>query len=411
MSARPRGDGGLSWDERRKRWIASTTIGYDGRGKRIVRRAAGRTRTEAKNKLRELLRDKDDGLSIANDGYTVAQAVNDWLAFGLINRDPATLKKNMWLCEKHILPRLGARKLKDLRATEVETWLSQLAPTLSTRTLQDVRACLNRSVKRAMARDRVKRNVVELTEVPRGRAGRPSKALTAQQADDVLVKTAADHLHHYIVVSLLTGARTEELRALRWEHVHLDGDPDAIPPVPPFIEVWRSVRKGGETKTRKSRRTLALPERCTEALRGQRGQQVADRLLAGGRWQETGLVFTSLAGTEMNAANVRRDFRRALALVPGLNPQDWTPRELRHSFVSLLSDAGVPLEAISQLVGHSGTSVTELIYRHQIRPVIQTGAKVMDALFRPPESVDVVTQLVTQGQEPSQLADSEPPSD
>ena len=64
----------------------------------------------------------------------------------------------------------------------------------------------------------------------------------------------------------------------------------------------------------------------------------------------------------MLAGNVRRDFRRALALVPGLNPSEWTPRELRHSFVSLLSDAGVPLEQISQLVGHSGTTVTELVY-------------------------------------------------
>ena len=74
-------------------------------------------------------------------------------------------------------------------------------------------------------------------------------------------------------------------------------------------------------------------------------------------------------------------FRRALALVPELDPVAWTPRELRHSFVSLLSDAGVPVEAISRLVGHSGTSVTELVYRHQIRPVIQTGATAMDRLF------------------------------
>ena len=76
-------------------------------------------------------------------------------------------------------------------------------------------------------------------------------------------------------------------------------------------------------------------------------------------------------------------FRRALRLVAGLDPGEWTPRELRHSFVSILSDAGVPLEQISQLVGHSGTTVTELIYRHQLRPVIQTGATVMDELFKP----------------------------
>ena len=64
----------------------------------------------------------------------------------------------------------------------------------------------------------------------------------------------------------------------------------------------------------------------------------------------------------------------------GLDPKEWT-RELRHSFVSLLSDAGVPAEEISRLVGHSGTSVTELVYRHQIRPVIQTGATATDRLF------------------------------
>lgn len=65
----------------------------------------------------------------------------------------------------------------------------------------------------------------------------------------------------------------------------------------------------------------------------------------------------------------------------GLNPADWTPRELRHSFVSLLSDAGVPIEQISRLVGHSGTTTTETVYRKQIRPVITDGAEVMDRLF------------------------------
>jgi integrase len=60
---------------------------------------------------------------------------------------------------------------------------------------------------------------------------------------------------------------------------------------------------------------------------------------------------------------------------------EWTPRELRHSFVSLLSDAGVPIEQISRLVGHSGTTTTETICRKQIRPVIVHGADVMDRIF------------------------------
>ena len=41
--------------------------------------------------------------------------------------------------------------------------------------------------------------------------------------------------------------------------------------------------------------------------------------------------------------------------------QEWTPGELRHSFVSLLADAGVPIEQISRLVGHGGTTVTEML--------------------------------------------------
>lgn len=60
---------------------------------------------------------------------------------------------------------------------------------------------------------------------------------------------------------------------------------------------------------------------------------------------------------------------------------EWTPHELRHSFVSLLSDRGMPIEQISRLMGHNGTTVTELVYRHQIRPVIEQGAETMDHIF------------------------------
>ena len=55
-SRRSRGDGGLHWDQRRQRWVATSTVGYDGRGKRLVRHGYGRTKTEAKAKLRDLLR-------------------------------------------------------------------------------------------------------------------------------------------------------------------------------------------------------------------------------------------------------------------------------------------------------------------------------------------------------------------
>src|SRR6185437_3479678 len=294
----------------------------------------------------------------------------------------------------HIIPCLGARKLRDLSAQDIEKWLTDNAATLSTRTLQALHSCLNRAVKRAMARDKVKRNVVALCSVPKGQPGRPSKALTLAQAEAVLATPRADlgprrsprHTRRHPTHTPPppppppppnTNTPPTPTHPPPTPHPH----PTHTPPTPPHIAVWRSVRAGADTKTRKSRRTLALPQRCVEALHAHRKQQDHDRITAGPRWHEHHLVFASKVGTPLDPSHVRREFRRAIRGAPGINPNEWTPRELRHSFVSLLSDSGVPLEEISRLVGHSSTAVTELVYRKQIRPVLQQGATAMDRLF------------------------------
>lgn len=280
-----------------------------------------------------------------------------------------------------MIPDLGPRKLTELTAEDVDRWLAAKARTLSTRTLREIKSILRRAVTRAQARDKVKRNVVLLCETPTGQIGRPSKALSLDQAQALIDKATGSTMGAYLTLSLLTGARTEELRALTWSHVDLDGDPAVSPPVLPHMMVWRSVRAGGDTKTRKSRRTLALPERCVEALREQHDRQRATRALAGDRWVNNDLVFASEVGTELDSANVRRGFRR-VATAAGLDASAWTPREMRHSFVSLLSDEGVPIEQIARLVGHAGGStVTETVYRKQLRPVIHDGATVMNRVF------------------------------
>jgi integrase len=362
-------------------WIASVTVGYTPSGKRIAKRASGTSKTTAQRKLKEIIREYHDGLAVAPDGHTVAEAVRDWLAHGLNRRSQKTIITCTILSNTHIIPALGARKLKDLRADDIDQWLAGKSRTLSTATLYRLHSCLNRAIKRAMARDKVRRNVVELCTVPTGQTGRLSKALTLAQAEAVLQAARPSRMHAYIVVSLLTGARTEELRALTWNHVDLDGDPHAEPALPPHVEVWRSVRASGDTKTRKSRRTLALPKRCVDALRALRDRQERERAVAGSRWHDNGLVFTSQYGSALNPANVRRDFRKAIDSATGVDAREWTPREPRHSFVSLLSDNDMPLEEISRLVGHQSTLVTELIYRKQIRPVMQTGAEAMDRIF------------------------------
>ncbi|MDT7551487.1 MAG: hypothetical protein QOI16_23 [Pseudonocardiales bacterium] len=80
-------------------------------------------------------------------------------------------------------------------------------------------------------------------------------------------------------------------------------------------------------------------------------------------------MFASENGTALDSANVRRGVRNIAATAAGLDADAWTPRELRHSFVSLLSDEGVPIERIARLVGHvGGSKVTEAVDRKQLDP-------------------------------------------
>ena len=113
---RSRGEGGLHWDASRQRWIATATIGFDGRGKRVTRKASGTTKTAAKNKLREILRDHADGLTVNGGSDTVEDAVRDWLAYGLAGRAASTATNYSSIAEARIIsvagPRAAARPVR-----------------------------------------------------------------------------------------------------------------------------------------------------------------------------------------------------------------------------------------------------------------------------------------------------------
>jgi site-specific recombinase XerD len=107
--------------------------------------------------------------------------------------------------------------------------------------------------------------------------------------------------------------------------------------------------------------------------------QAHDRALAPERWQDTGLVFATHLGAALDAANVRKMFKRVCRQAE--IGDSWTPREVRTSFVSLMSHHGVSIEEIARLVGHASTRTTEIVHRRELRPVITTGAEIMDEVF------------------------------
>ena len=406
---RRRGEDGISFEHRgpcsdpqRHRhcpglWRGELTLGYSGDGKRQRRKVSGKTKAAVVDKLRDLHHQLDKGITpkAGYAHYTVRQAAQDWLASGLDGRSPKTVTKNQNVLEP-ILAVIGARKLRDLTAADVRQALAAMAAGYSTAAVSMGHLALKRAIRHAEANDLVSRNVAVLADTPKGQEGRPSKSLTLDQAAALTttartlpvmelrpglkdVRRPAELMHAYIVLSLLCGLRTEEARALRWAHVDLDGDPAARPSVPPHVAVWRSVRAHGETKTERSRRTLALPAAAVQTLRALRETQAEERLAAGEDWQDTGLVFTTHLGAALDAGNVRKMFKR-VCTGAGIG-DSWTPRELRTSFVSLMSHRGVSIEEIARLAGHASTRTTEVVYRRELRPIITTGAEVMDELF------------------------------
>jgi integrase len=146
------------------------------------------------------------------------------------------------------------------------------------------------------------------------------------------------------------------------------------------VAVWRSVRLQAETKTERSRRTLALPRLAAGTLRAWQHVQTEERTLAADKWQDSGLVFTTHRGAPPDAANVRKMFER-VCREAGMGA-DWTPRELRTTVVNLISQRGVSIEEIARLAGHASTRTTEVVYRRELRPVITTGAEITDEVFR-----------------------------
>ena len=388
---RGHGEDSIYWDASKGRYTGAVSLGFSPAGTRIRKKVSGRTKAEVRDKLRELHQQVDSGLR-PRRRYTVGDALEDWLAHGVDGLSARTVTLYRGTIVKALTEQLGAVRLTELTAGDVQGALAAMAPRLSTRTLQIAHNVLVRAIRQAERDDLVARNVAALVKPPKGQlGGRPSKSLTLEQAIALMAAAEGTRLEAYIAVSLLTGLRTEEVRALRWDHIVAWADGQWQPASEAGFDheqlavfVWRADRAGGDTKTPNSRRTLALPRRCVEALREHRAQQAEDRLAAGPLWQDHNLVFASTVGTPLDDHNVRRQFR-VITEAAGLG-RTWVPRELRHTFVSLLSAHGVPVEAIALLAGHNQTATTELVYRHQIVPALTRGAEVMDQIFGLPSS-------------------------
>jgi integrase len=154
------------------------------------------------------------------------------------------------------------------------------------------------------------------------------------------------------------------------------------------VHFWRSASKSGDTKTPKSKRSLILPKRAIAALKAHKERQDRERHNAGEAWHANNLVFSHENGDAYTSDALNWRFSM-MTRKAGIG--HWHAHEGRHTAVSIMSSNGVPIQEISDTVGHKSTHVTETVYRHVIVPAIRGGATIMDDIFDEADNDDAQT--------------------
>lgn len=148
--------------------------------------------------------------------------------------------------------------------------------------------------------------------------------------------------------------RRGELLGLRWQDVSTDAVTIRQTVVPVAGKLTISI-----PKTAKGKRRVAFSPDMGQVLAEHRLRQDAER--CGMEWVDSGLVFTTLAGTAIHPDGVKRHW---LALQERAGVPRVRLHDLRHLHVSLLIRNGVDARSIADRVGHSRTSMTMDVYAH-----------------------------------------------
>ena len=379
---RDNGDGSLYFDDAKQRWVGQLDLGTDAAGRRVRPRVSAKTKTEARARLDVLRQAHGAGQDLTARSTTFTELAQLWLERGLPpGVSPSTRANYTSMLNQHVLPAFGHRKVTDLRPEDVEQLLDHMAKNgYAGRSVRLTLGLIRRILRLGERRSIVIRNVAGAVEAPAAGPARARAGLTPDQARALMAAADGDRFGALVTVSLLLGLRPGEAAGLTWQAVDLQSEPATV-------TVSHSLRRDGklltlvQPKTPTSYRTLALPHTCTQALARQRDLQAQDQRLAGRRWHNTdGLVFTNELGGPLDPSNVRRVLTR-LAHQAGLGHVH--PHLLRHAAASLMSDAGVSIEQISDTLGHRSSNVTAEIYRRPINPIRTGHVAAMNRLSQP----------------------------
>lgn len=186
---------------------------------------------------------------------------------------------------------------------------------------------------------------------------------TVSQIDQLLAmvnESSPDVYYAAIYLTVYTGLRSSEVRALRWMDIDFKDN---------TIQIEQTIYKNKlkkmtfpDTKNESSNRKLTIPKECIKILKDLRRQQIQEKLETGVQLEETDLVFIKPDGTPMSKDALRYHYDKAAKAVgasTGIH-------KLRHAHATLMLEAGVETKVASKRLGHSSVVITADIYQ-QVR--------------------------------------------
>jgi integrase len=366
-------------EKRPGRWELRVDLAPDpvsGKRRRLSRMHQGTKRT-AQRALAVLVATADE--QRGGTDATLAVLLEEWMRIIDRDRSPRTADGYRRLIDSRIVPTLGHVPLSRLEPRQLDVWYAQLsAEGLAPRTVRNIHAVIRTALGQAMRWGWVQRNVAELAT--------PPSVPTDQHrtVGDDAVFTALDAAAAWdpdfgtmVAVAAATGCRRGELCALRWDDLDL---------VHGFVWIRRGIvavaGKGLIEKDTKSHRARRVHiDAVTVAALVEHRARVMERA----RLCEVDLAADAFVFSPEPHGRVpvppdrvshtwQRICRRAG--VSGVRLHD-----LRHWHATYLLGQRVPLEAVSERLGHGLKSTTHDFYAHAVPAHEELAAAELGAAF------------------------------
>ena len=276
-------------------------------------------------------------------------------------KSPNTIANATNLVNGHLRKAIGKQRVDRTGTARLEeVFAAMAAADYATSTIDRTWGYLNQACQFGLRQRMIKTNPAADCLLPAAKPAKARKSLTVEQAEALLTDAIPDDRQPALwITALMCGLRPGEITGLRWPSLDLDGESPSIDISERALEVDKRYAGQVSPKTEKGRRRIGLHPLVVAALQRHREEQQLLEQHAPG-----GFVFATRNGTPQSVGNIRRSFK-VLCARAGLEGS-WTTYELRHSFVSLVSDQLDDLVKVADLAGHVDTRTTQG-YRHPVR--------------------------------------------